>query len=424
LDLTARNDWSSTLPAQNRSFFYPSVSLSAVVTQLMDDYGFQYNKKIFSFIKLRGSIAQVGKDTDPYQLANVYTTGKTDFGLVQATPPSTLANNNLKPEIKTSYEFGTDLKFFMNRVGIDFTYYNNKTKNQVLEIPQVQSTGYQFAYKNAGLITNHGMEFTVTGVPVRSKNFNLNLSLNLATNKTLVNRLDPAVKMYIFGTLNNGLQVIAKEGHKLGDIYGTAYELNADGSKLIGSDGLPVSTSNNEVIGNIQPNYTGSFSIDANYKGLYCSALFTFQNGGDIYSYTQAIAAGAGTAAVTANRSDMVVKGEHADGSQNTIAISAQKYWQSNLPDQRFIYSASFLKLKELAIGYNFSKKILKLVPNDAIKNLKLSFVADNLAYLIKHTPGTTPDGSAMSADIFSQAIDFSGLPGAQTFGFSLNVGF
>lgn len=424
LDLTARNDWSSTLPPQNRSFFYPSASLSAVVTQMMDDAGANYNKDVFSYIKLRGSVAQVGKDTDPYQLANVYSTGRTDFGLVQATPPSTLANNNLKPEIKTSYSFGTDLKFFMNRLGIDFTYYNNKTKNQILEIPQVQSSGYQFAYKNAGLITNHGMEFTVSGTPVRTKNFNLDLGLNLSTNRTLVNRLDPAVKMYIFGTLNNGLQVVAIEGHKLGDIYGTAYELNSDGSKLIGSDGLPVSTSNNEVIGNIQPNYKGSFSVNANYKGLYCSALFTFQNGGDIYSYTQAIAASAGTAAVTGNRKDMVIKGEHADGSQNTTAISAQKYWQSNLPDQRFIYSASFLKLKELAIGYNFSKKLLQRIPYQPIKNLKLSFVTDNLAYLIKHTPGTTPDGSAMSANIFSQAIDFSGLPGAQTFGFSLNVGF
>ena len=424
LDVTARNDWSSTLPPQNRSFFYPSVSLSALLTQMMDNYGINYNKDIFSYIKLRGSIAQVGKDTDPYQLTNVYSTGRTDFGLVQATPPSTLANNNLKPEIKTSYEFGTDLKFFMNRIGIDFTYYNNKTKNQILEIPQVQSSGYQYAYKNAGLITNKGMEFTLSGTPVRNKNFRIDLGLNLATNKTFVNRLDPAVKMYIFNSLNNGLQVVAIEGHKLGDIYGTAYKLNPDGSKLIGSDGLPVSTTNNQVIGNIQPKYTGSFSLDANYKGLYCSALLTFQNGGDIYSYTQAIAASAGTAAVTANRNDMVIKGEHADGSQNTTAISAQKYWQSGLPDQRFIYSASFLKLKELAIGYNFSKKLLMRIPNEPIKKLKLSFVADNLAYLIKHTPGTTPDGSAMSANIFSQAIDFSGLPGAQTFGFSLNVGF
>lgn len=425
LDLTARNDWSSTLPPQNRSFFYPSVSLSAVLTQMMDDYGIHYNNKIFSFIKVRGSVAQVGKDTDPYQLTNVYTTGKTDFGLVQATPPATLANNNLKPEIKTSYEFGTDLKFFMNRISLDFTYYNNKTKNQILQIPQPQSSGYPAAYKNAGLITNRGMEFTLSGTPVRTKNFTLDLGLNLATNKTMVNRLDPAVKMYIFDGLNNGLQVVAIEGHKLGDIYGTAYELNSDGSKLIGSDGLPVSTSNNEVIGNIQPKYTGSFSLDANYKGIYCSALFTFKNGGDIYSYTQAIAAAAGTAAVTADRSSsIVVKGEHADGSQNTTAISAQKYWQSSLPDQRFIYSASFLKLKELAIGYNFSKKLLERIPNEPIKNLKLSFVADNLAYLIKHTPGTTPDGSAMSANIFSQAIDFSGLPGAQTFGFSLHVGF
>ncbi|MGC9151584.1 MAG: TonB-dependent receptor domain-containing protein [Microbacter sp.] len=379
---------------------------------------------MFSFIKLRGSAAQVGKDTDPYQLINVYTTNKSDFGLVQANPPSILANANLKPEIKTSYELGTNLKFFMDRIGIDFTYYYSQTKNQVMQIPQVQSTGYSSAYKNAGLISNRGTELTLSGTAVKSNAFNLDLILNVAINKTMVDQLDPSVKNYIFNSLNNGLQVVAIEGHKLGEIYGTAYQLNADGSKLIGSNGMPVATTNNQVIGCIQPDYTGSFAVDANYKGFYCSALFTFQKGGNIYSYTQAMAAYAGTAACTENRNNMIVNGEYANGTKNTTAVSAQSYWQSGLPQQQFIFDASFLKIKELAIGYNFNRKILALIPTMPIKTLKLSFVADNLAYFIKHTPGTTPDGYAMSSDIFSQAIDFSGLPGARTFGLSLNVGF
>ena len=424
LDLTARNDWSSTLPVSNRSYFYPSASLSAIVTQMLDDYRVTYNKDIFSFAKVRASVAQVGKDTDPYQLVNAYSTNKTDFGLVQANPPSILANANLKPEIKTSYEVGANVKFFNNRIGIDFAYYESKTKNQVLQIPQVQSSGYAYKYGNAGLISNKGCEVILTGTAVKTKDFNLDLTLNVASNKTMVDELDPLVKTYVFSSLNNGLEVVAIEGHKLGEIYGQGYQLNADGSKLIGSNGLPITTTNKEVLGCIQPDYTGSFSMDAGYKGFYCSALFTFQKGGDVYSFTESIAAYAGTAKCTQDRSALVVPGELADGTKNAISVTAQNYWKNGVSQQQFIYDATFLKLKELAIGYNFSKKLLSMIPTRPINTLRLAFVGNNLVYFIKHTPGTTPDGVAMSSNIFSQAIDFSGLPGTRSFGLSLNVGF
>jgi len=187
---------------------------------------------------------------------------------------------------------------------------------------------------------------------------------------------------------------------------------------------LPVTTTNNEVLGCIQPDYTGSFTVDAGYKGFYCSALFTFQKGGDVYSFTESIAAYAGTAKCTQDRSTLVVSGELANGTQNTTSVTAQNYWQNGVSQQQFIYDASFLKLKELAIGYNFSKKLLSMIPTRPINTLRLAFVGNNLAYFIKHTLGTTPDGAAMSSNIFSQAIDFSSLPGSKSFGLSLNVGF
>jgi len=164
--------------------------------------------------------------------------------------------------------------------------------------------------------------------------------------------------------------------------------------------------------------------VDAGYKGFYCSALFTFQKGGDVYSFTESIAAYAGTAKCTQDRSTLVVSGELANGTQNTTSVTAQNYWQNGVSQQQFIYDASFLKLKELAIGYNFSKKLLSMIPTRPINTLRLAFVGNNLAYFIKHTPGTTPDGAAMSSNIFSQAIDFSSLPGSKSFGLSLNVGF
>lgn len=426
LDVTARNDWSSTLPAANRSYFYPSFSLSGLITEALNTYGISYPKDIITYGKVRASWAQVGKDTDPYQLQQSYSTSIGGFGYLYAYEPTTLSNINLKPEIATSYELGTEWKFFKNRVGFDFTYYNTVTKNQVLPIPLAYSTGYTLKIANVGEISNKGIELMITGTPIKTKSFSLDLTANFAKNTTMVDELDPIVKIYPLGetSLNNGLEVVAIEGDKFGEIYDYGYRKDAKGNIIIASNGLPEKTSSQEVLGCIQPDFTGSFSINADYKGFYLGALFAFQKGGDVYSYTEAAAATAGTAACTADRSSRVVSGVLENGSVNTTSVTAQNYWQNGVTSEQFIYDASYIKLKELSLGYNVSKKILRSFTHSIIDNMRVSLVGSNLFYLLKHTPGTTPDGSAMSNNVFSQAIDFSPVPNTRTYGFTVNVGF
>jgi len=424
LDLTARNDWSSTLPAANRSYFYPSVSLSGVVTSALDAWNVKYNKNIFTYGKVRASFAQVGKDTDPYQLQQTYSTSIGGFGYLYASEPTTLSNINLKPEIATSYEFGTEWRLFKDRFGLDFTYYNTVTKNQVLNIPYIFSAGYESQTANVGKITNKGIEMELSCKIINTKDFNLDATANIASNRTRVTKLDPTVSMYQFSSLENGLQVVAVQGDKLGEIYDYGYKRDVKGNKIIGSDGLPEKTDSQEVLGCIQPDFTGSFGLNANYKGIFLSALFTFQKGGDIYSFTEASAANVGVAKCTADRSDRVVKGVLENGSTNTTSISAQKYWQNGVTSEQFIYDASYLKLGELTVGYDFPKAELQQLTHNIFNSFKVSLFGSNLLYLVKHTPGTTPDGSAMSSNIFSQAVDFSPVPNTRTFGVSLNLGF
>ena len=424
LDLTARNDWSSTLPSNNRSYFYPSVSLSGIVTQMLEKWGVNYNKKVLSYAKLRGSFAQVGKDTDPYKLNMTYSTSTGSYSLLYATVPTELANINLKPEIATSYEMGTELKFFNNRIGLDFTYYNTVTKNQVLNIPVVLSSGYSSKIANVGKIRNQGIEFMIPISIIRNDKFTFDANINLAKNKSKIEKLDPDVSRYEFGSLNNGVSIVAIEGDPFGEIYGYGYTKDDNGNKIIGADGLPIKTDSEKVLGKIQPDFTGSFGLNLNYKGIFLASLISFQKGGNIYSYTESMAAYAGTAATTLDRSDRVIAGVTESGSSNTTSITAQNYWQNGTQPEQYIYDASYIKLKEVALGYSLPKTLLGRIPFNALQTLKVSLVGSNLMYLLKHTPGTTPDGSAMSSNVFSQAIDFAPVPNTRTFGFTVNVGF
>ena len=424
LDLTARNDWSSTLPSNNRSYFYPSVSLSGIVTQMLEKMGVDYNKGVLSYAKLRGSFAQVGKDTDPYQLRMNYGTSIGAYSLLYASVPTTLANTNLKPEISTSYEVGTELKFFNNRVGLDFTYYNTVTKNQVLYIPVVLSSGYSSKIANVGKIRNQGIELMIPVSIVKNDKFTFDANINFARNISKIEELDPQVSRYEFGSLNNGVSIVAIEGDPFGEIYGYGYKKDATGNKIIGADGLPIKTDAPMVLGQIQPDFTGSLGLNLNYKGIFLASLVSFQKGGDVYSLTESMAAYAGTSASTLDRSDRIVSGVYENGSANKTSISAQNYWQNGVQPEEYIYDASYIKLKELVLGYNLPKSVLSHIPFNAVNTLKVSLVGANLVYLLKHTPGTTPDGSAMSSNVFSQAIDFAPVPNTRTFGFTVNVGF
>lgn len=430
LDLTARNDWSSTLPQQNNSFFYPSANLSFVIS----DYVRSLDKSLpswLTFAKLRLSAAQVGKDTDPYQLYNTYSFSW-DNGILKPNKENVKKNDQLKPEIATSYEAGLDMKFFNNRLGFDFTYYYSRTKNQIMKVPAAAPwSGGKWV--NAGLISNQGVELMIYSTIVDTKDFTFDLNLNMAHNVSMVNELAPDSDvnyMFFNGEGNFPVKVGARAGEKLGEIYATTlYKRNDKGEIIVGDNGLPMTITDeseyvNNPIGNIQPNLTMSVSPSFTYKGITLSAMFDMRFGGDIFSYSEMLATGNGLAARTMNRGEddnymMVFPGVTEDGSPNTKQIKASEYYSSLLPED-FLYDASFIKLKELSVGYSFPSSMLKKTP---FTSLNMSLVARNLCYLLKHTPGTSPEGG-YDTTMFSQAIDYAALPFTRTFGFSINVGF
>lgn len=429
LDLTARNDWSSTLPINNCSYFYPSANLSWVFTDMIKAYDFNLPKWI-TFGKLRLSAAQVGKDTDPYVLYN-YVTYTQGVNGPEISYPKTKANPDLKPEISSAYEAGLDMKFFNNRLGFDFTYYYSLTKNQIMTVPM--SGEFSAKYINAGKILNQGVELMLYTTPVKTKDFEFNLDMSLAHNNTTVVELHEDAKYISFNFKNENMlvDVGAEEGGRLGNIYANTFYARNENGELILRNGMPMIKSNSSAerkcIGNIQPKLLMSITPSFNYKGFFLSAMFDMRFGGDIVSVSEAIATRYGTAKRTEFRpaEGIVIDGiDEATGQKNIIPVSAEAYYRSiggdNAPAEEYVYDASYIKFKELSLGYSFPSKWLKKIH---VSNLRLAFVGRNLCYLLKHTPGTSPEGG-YDTTMFSQAIDYTAAPYTRTFGFSVNVGF
>ena len=355
-------------------------------------------------------------------------------------------NSNLKPEIKTSYEVGVDMKFFANRLGFDFTYYNSNTRNQAMLVDA--SAPWTQQWVNAGRITNRGVELMVYGTPVQTKDFTFNLNVNLAHNKSIVDELTDGVsRIYFNGDPNMPVRVGAVAGGKLGDIYANnLMRRDAAGNLIIGSNGLPMTETGNgnleqyildHPIGNIQPDLLMSVTPSFRYKNFSLSAMLDMKFGGDIVSVSEGMATRVGTSERTSFRGEykeingvkdyyMVVPGVKEDGSVNDIPVSAQRYYsaiglyksESGYAEE-FIHDASYVKLKELSFSYIAPSKWLKKTP---FTNLRMSFVARNLCYLMKHCPGN-PEGG-YDTTMFSQALDFLAVPYTRTYGFTVNVEF
>ena len=444
LDLTARNDWSSTLPKGQNSFFYPSASISFMFSDFMKSIDKPLPSWV-TFAKIRTSLAQVGKDPSPYNLSN---TRKFEFesGIRKPVVNTIKMNDMLKPEIKTSYELGLDMKFLNNRLGFDFTYYYSVTRNQSMLVDAAAPWSQQWV--NAGKILNRGVEMMVYTTPIQTKDLTFNLNMNFAHNRSIVKELAPGVqRIYFNGDNNMPVRVGAVVGGKLGDIYANnLMKRNDAGQVIVNAQGLPQPATGNgnleqyllsNPIGNIQPDLLMSVTPSLTFKGISLTAMFDMRFGGSIMSVSEGMATSVGTSERTLNRGEykeisgvkdyyMVVPGVKEDGSINDIPVSAQAYYstigiyksQKGYAEE-FIHSASYIKLKELSLGYSFPQRMLKKTPFTA---LKLSFVARNLCFLMKHTPGN-PDGG-YDTTMFSQALDFAAVPYTRTFGFSINVGF
>ena len=399
LDITGRTDWSSTLPKDNWSYFYPSYSLSWVFTETFD-----ISPSILSFGKIRGSYAQVGNDTDPYQLSPAYSADASPFngvGLYFYT--RTIPPLGLMPEKTNSYEIGTDLKFLNNRLGVDYTYYNKSTFNQILAVNISRSSGFSSMRLNAGQIDNWGHELMVTGVILKSTGgLNWEINLNWSKNHNKVVELYGELQAYQIVASWQGVTIEARPGEPYGVIRGRGFTYDDNGNIIIKSNGLPQSSATPVNIGNIEPDWLGGVRNTFRWKNLSFSFLIDMRKGGDIFSVTDWFGAYAGVTKETAEdiegdhvkpagdpneirRDGVIIEGvqidEQGNSIPNTTVVSAEDFYESYWGLQQYsIIDGSFGKLREVIIDYQLPDEWMN--KTKFIKSCDISLYGRNLALL------------------------------------------
>ncbi|GGZ14572.1 SusC/RagA family TonB-linked outer membrane protein [Echinicola pacifica] len=426
VDVTGRNDWSSTLPVDNNSFFYPSVAMSAVITDM-----FNVQSNFLSFAKIRASWAQVGSDADPYMLNQVYNSE----GLWAGTTPTyansdEIANVNLKPEITTGKEIGLDMRFLDGRLGIDFTYYVQSTTNQILAVAISSSSGFASQVLNAGEITNKGVELMVYGTPVKMEGgLTWDMSFNFSRNRNLVVELAEGLDNYILAS-QNSLTSEARVGQPYGTLYGRRYQRSPEG-EIIYKDGLPQLEDGTYALGNIQPDWMGGFSNNLSYRNWSLGALLDIRMGGDIFDVGTGLARKTGQYAETAIGREEGLIGEgvmNVGTSENPVYVSndvivdAGTFWNAQNPrtyHEAGIFDGSYVKLRELTFGYTFPRNFLG---NNFIQNLKLSAVGRNLAILYKNHPHMDPQVDMKGGN--AQGFAYGEQPSTRSIGFNLSLTF
>lgn len=398
LDITGRNDWSSTLPANNRSYFYPSVGLSAVLSDLVQ------LPSVMSFAKIRGSWAQVGNSANPYMLSRTATFspgGRNGFLALS----SILPNPDLRPERTESIEFGLDSRFFSSRLGLDLTLYKTNTFDQLFTVALPVGSGASEFYTNGGEIENKGIETLITANPIKRDNFQWNFNFNFSINRNLVKSISderPRVNLTPSGFFSN---FIIEEGQPFGNIYSRGFVRDSEGRVIVNSKGLPkVTAGMTELVANFNPDWTSGLSNSFNYKNLQFSFLIEHRQGGTIASETNAILFDDGVTAQTlTGRGGDLVFGKNVfsneiavleDGSPNNINISAESFWRgiggrSTPVGEAFVDDATNIRLRELALNYSLPKSIFRNIP---VSNVQLSLVGRNLFFIYRKSANLDPD--------------------------------
>lgn len=453
LDLSLRNDWSSTLPADNNSYLYYSASSSLVFSELLN-----LDNKSLSFGKLRVGYAQVGNDTNPYQLLANYNAQTAANGLPAFEESSALPNANLKPEISSSFEVGTELKFFLNRVGLDLTYYNSNSRNQILPIQLSNTTGYSSRVINAGLIQNSGVEAVLHLTPFKNPTgFSWDIDVNWSANRSTVKELytDPEsgqeIKNYVMA--DRYITVEARVGERMGDMYGIGFErVSSDpndkyydasgqyvGQVVYSSNGKPVATTERIKLGNYNPDWMAGVRNTFSYKGLGLSVLFDTRQGGQIYSHTQTVGREGGIIVETLEGrqdgydltkegngviGDGVVQGADGKFTPNTTKLSAREWHTSYTLGRRLvegvIYDASFTKLREVQLSYTIPNKILD---KSGVRDITLSIVGRNLMLWSK-VPHVDPETASTSGGTIIPGVESVAIPSTKSFGVNVGLKF
>jgi TonB-linked SusC/RagA family outer membrane protein len=377
LNATARNDWSSTLPVGNNSYFYPSISAGFVFTEVLG----LANSGYFPYGKIRVSYAQAGNDANPYLTNRTYlranpgdgTRGNINFpfnGINAFQTNTLLTNNRLIPEIVTEKEIGGDFSFFNGRLGIDASLYDKVSKSQILQQEISSSSGFVERVVNAGEIQNRGIEVTVTGTPVKVGDFNWNVQLNYGKNNYRLKSIAEGVDNIFLGGFTSP-QIRADKQYGYGVIWGQGFKRNDQGQMIIGDDGLPVLADDFGPIGNATPKWAGGLRNTFSFKGLSLAVLFDARKGGDIMNMDLYYSTFYGTAKITEQRNtNKIFEGVKEDGTPNTTPVlQDQAYffnWFSSI-DENFIEDGSFVKLREVTLSYNLPQALLAKTPFEGI---------------------------------------------------------
>jgi TonB-linked SusC/RagA family outer membrane protein len=420
LEGSARNDWSSTLPSNNWSYFYPSVGLSVLLNELL-------KVDAINLAKLRANWAKVGNDTDPYQLQNAFnlsSAGDSYLGLTILTRPSTRKNPNLKPEQTSSLEIGGEFRFFNNRLYTDLSFYSIVSKDLIMDVPIPASTGYSYERTNVGEMTNKGFEMLIGGIPVQTNKFSWDISLNMSTNKNKLVSLIEGVDNFVFTTSNDGVvEVWATVGGGYGDIYATTYQRDENGKIMVTDDGLFLTASEKVLVGNYQPDWVGGISNTLTYGNLSLRFLIDARIGGEVYSGTDAglDAFGVSDASLKYREGGVVIDGVRADGTQNTVNITGQQYWDSYTGvGENYIFDQTNIRLREASLTYSLPGKYIE---NTFVKGLSVGVTGRNLFFLYRALENYDPEGS-FSVSNYAQGVLYYTMPTARSVGFNVSIKF
>lgn len=464
LNITGRNDWSSTLPVDNNSYFYPSVTASVLLSE-----AFGWRSKAVNYLKIRGGWSQVGADANPYQLATVFTS-ETAFNGNPLQSSSTIGMNpNLKPEKTSSIEAGFEAAFWDNRLCLDFTYYKTDSRNQILKLATTAASGYMSQVRNAGHIRNRGYEIQLGAVPIQtSKGFRWNLDLNYGANSSKVVKLDDEGLITSYQLYSSGIQILASVGEAYGTLFGTSYVRDANGNVVVDANGLPKISTTNKTLGKFTPDWTGGISNTFSYRSLSLSFLIDASVGGSIFSNTNKTGKYTGVLANTLSGRDaehgglwyytdamgnnvrlpespsysvssdglyyvqvngqstrvyqdgIMVEGVTESGSKNEEVVSAEKYYHRIYSiAEANVYDASYVKLREVALSYRLPRLWTQKLH---LQEASVTLTGRNLWTIYKSVPNIDPESALTTGN--AQGVEAYSLPTTRSFGVNLSVKF
>ena len=464
LNITGRNDWSSTLPVDNNSYFYPSVTASVLLSE-----AFGWRSKAVNYLKIRGGWSQVGADANPYQLATVFTS-ETAFNGNPLQSSSTIGMNpNLKPEKTSSIEAGFEAAFWDNRLCLDFTYYKTDSRNQILKLATTAASGYTSQVRNAGHIRNRGYEIQLGAVPIQtSKGFRWNLDLNYGANSSKVVKLDDEGLITSYRLYSSGIQILASVGEAYGTLFGTSYVRDANGNVVVDANGLPKISTTNKTLGKFTPDWTGGISNTFSYRSLSLSFLIDASVGGSIFSNTNKTGKYTGVLANTLSGRDaehgglwyytaamgnnvrlpespsysvssdglyyaqvngqstrvyqdgIMVEGVTESGSKNEEVVSAEKYYHRIYSiAEANVYDASYVKLREVALSYRLPRLWTQKLH---LQEASVTLTGRNLWTIYKGVPNIDPESALTTGN--AQGVEAYSLPTTRSFGVNLSVKF